>query len=373
MKRFILALLVFSGLAVTANAAPCTPVFNYFTGKMECGGGNSSGGGDASTNTSTSVDGEAVLFSGTGGKTLKRSTLTGVIKQTSGVPAAAVACTDYSAPGCTETVSGNKTYTGAIDSSGATSTAPFKSGTVLPATCAPPQLFFETDAGGGLNIWTCASTNVWTQVRVNIQKDGVDQAGQRTLNFIGAGAQIANNGASSRLDITINGVYRFLEIPAAVCQGTTAMSALTWATATAPTATCAGSNTTLGYLSFSASSTQTIQGQFWLPASATTVNLSKLVWNTPSTSGNVVWRVRTQVVGLGGTVDPSWSGITAQDIVSAAQSTTNLAQVASLTGVTVPAGAAGKLVVWQVERVPGDASDTVAGAANLYHIQFEVQ
>lgn len=56
------------------------------------------GGGDTSTNTSTSVDGESVLFSGTGGKTLKRSTLTGIIKQTSGVSAAAVAGTDYAAP-----------------------------------------------------------------------------------------------------------------------------------------------------------------------------------------------------------------------------------------------------------------------------------
>lgn len=42
-------------------------------------------GGDASTNTSSSVDGEVVLFSGTGGKTLKRATGTGLAKLTSGV------------------------------------------------------------------------------------------------------------------------------------------------------------------------------------------------------------------------------------------------------------------------------------------------
>lgn len=45
----------------------------------------SGGGGDASTNTSSSVDSEAVLFSGTGGKTLKRATGTGLVKRTSGV------------------------------------------------------------------------------------------------------------------------------------------------------------------------------------------------------------------------------------------------------------------------------------------------
>lgn len=56
------------------------------------------GGGDASTNTAVSVDGEHVLFSGTGGKTLKRDTLTApVVKSTAGVFSAAVAGTDYAA------------------------------------------------------------------------------------------------------------------------------------------------------------------------------------------------------------------------------------------------------------------------------------
>lgn len=55
-------------------------------------------GGDASTNTSTSVDGEAALFSGTGGKTLKRATGSGVAKLTSGVLGTATAGTDYAAP-----------------------------------------------------------------------------------------------------------------------------------------------------------------------------------------------------------------------------------------------------------------------------------
>jgi hypothetical protein len=60
------------------------------------------GSGDASTNTATSVDGEAVVFSGTGGKTLKRFAATGLVKATSGVIAAATAGTDYYAPGSTD-------------------------------------------------------------------------------------------------------------------------------------------------------------------------------------------------------------------------------------------------------------------------------
>jgi len=57
------------------------------------------GGGDASTNTATAVDGESALFSGTSGKILKRDTLTAtVVKSTAGIRSAAVAGTDYVSP-----------------------------------------------------------------------------------------------------------------------------------------------------------------------------------------------------------------------------------------------------------------------------------
>ena len=47
---------------------------------------------------SASVDSEIALFSGTGGKTIKRATTTGVLKASSGVIDAATAGTDYLAP-----------------------------------------------------------------------------------------------------------------------------------------------------------------------------------------------------------------------------------------------------------------------------------
>jgi hypothetical protein len=47
---------------------------------------------------SSSVDSEIALFSGTGGKTIKRATTTGVLKASSGVIAAATAGTDYLEP-----------------------------------------------------------------------------------------------------------------------------------------------------------------------------------------------------------------------------------------------------------------------------------
>lgn len=54
----------------------------------------STGTGDV-TGQSSSVDNEIALFSGTGGKTIKRATTTGILKATSGVISAATAGTDY--------------------------------------------------------------------------------------------------------------------------------------------------------------------------------------------------------------------------------------------------------------------------------------
>jgi len=56
-----------------------------------------SGTGDV-TGQASSVDNEIALFSGTGGKTIKRAATTGVLKAANGVIAAAVAGTDYVAP-----------------------------------------------------------------------------------------------------------------------------------------------------------------------------------------------------------------------------------------------------------------------------------
>lgn len=60
------------------------------------------GSGDVSSNTATSVDGELVLFNLTSGKSIKRAALTGLIKATAGVAAAATQGSDYYAPGGTD-------------------------------------------------------------------------------------------------------------------------------------------------------------------------------------------------------------------------------------------------------------------------------
>lgn len=69
----------------------------------QTGGMGGGGTGDVSTLTSSSVDDEIALFSGTGGKILKRATTTGLLKAAAGVIAAATAGTDYIAPTALDT------------------------------------------------------------------------------------------------------------------------------------------------------------------------------------------------------------------------------------------------------------------------------
>jgi hypothetical protein len=61
------------------------------------------------------------------------------------------------------TINGGRTVTGPVDNSGATRTAPMKTGTSIPGTCTVGDVFFKTDATAGQNIYECQSTNVFTQ------------------------------------------------------------------------------------------------------------------------------------------------------------------------------------------------------------------
>lgn len=48
-----------------------------------------------------------------------------------------------------------------IDFSGANFTKPFKSGTVLPASCTVGETYFKTNATAGQNLYGCVATNTW--------------------------------------------------------------------------------------------------------------------------------------------------------------------------------------------------------------------
>lgn len=81
------------------------------------------GGGDASTNTASSVVSEVALFADTSGKLLKRATGSGIAKLTSGVLGTGTAGTDFYAPGSTDVAvadggTGASTLTGVLKGNG---------------------------------------------------------------------------------------------------------------------------------------------------------------------------------------------------------------------------------------------------------------
>lgn len=96
-------------------------------GDAAVGGSGGGGTGDV-VGPSSSVAGEIALYDGTTGKLLTRATVTGLLKATAGVVAAAVAGTDYYAPGSTDVAiadggTGASTAAGGFDALAPTTTA----------------------------------------------------------------------------------------------------------------------------------------------------------------------------------------------------------------------------------------------------------
>lgn len=164
--------------------------------------------GDASTNTATSVDSEVALFSGTGGKTLKRATGTGLATVTSGVlgtvtaPAGAVVGTTDSQTLTNKSISGSQ-----ITSAVATATALAANGT----NCSAGNYPLGVDASGNAESCTAAGGSLGnsntmgdgTTVAVIIgtigasSNGGVRLKGGSQSSGVGAVAQLVGGDATS--------------------------------------------------------------------------------------------------------------------------------------------------------------------------------
>src|SRR3954452_345908 len=70
-----------------------------------------------------------------------------------------------------------KTQSKSVDFSSASSTKPFETGAVLPATCTVGQMYFLTTAPNGLNTYSCSGTNTWTQQVTGIQSTTIKSSG----------------------------------------------------------------------------------------------------------------------------------------------------------------------------------------------------
>ena len=85
-----------------------------------------------------------------------------------------------------------RTQARTVDFGAATSTKPVKTGTALPATCSPGEMFFKTDAPAGSNLYGCSAANTWSvQGGVFSQDCGYDTADQTLKCRDGGGAVYA--------------------------------------------------------------------------------------------------------------------------------------------------------------------------------------
>lgn len=117
----------------------------------------------------------------------------------------------------------NAALPNAFDVSGKTSTKSVKSGTVTPGTCTVGELFYDTDATPGQNLYGCTSANVWTLLgdgvggagTLTVQNNGTAVASRPVINFIpgtgiGSPMVISDNAGQNRVDITINADSAYL-------------------------------------------------------------------------------------------------------------------------------------------------------------------
>lgn len=131
-------------VGVTAPLDTQTLVFNQAINRYEPAN-QATGTGNVISNEVSSVDSEIALFSGTGGKTIKRGAFSGILKALSGVVSAAVAAVDYVAPGL-------------ITASGLTQTT----GKLLGRSTASTGAVEEISVGTGLSLSAGVLSNTVT-------------------------------------------------------------------------------------------------------------------------------------------------------------------------------------------------------------------
>ena len=85
-----------------------------------------------------------------------------------------------------------------IDFTTASYTRPIKTGPALPATCSVGDLFFDTSAGAGVNVFGCVGVNTWAlqsggggQGTVTVSTEGTPIGTRGVVNFI-AGTGVLN-------------------------------------------------------------------------------------------------------------------------------------------------------------------------------------
>lgn len=198
---------------------------------------------------------------------------------------------------------------------------------------------FKDSSGTSKGTFT-ESTGVWTNFSINSEGSG---------NSITTVAYLTWEGAS--------------------CENTTATPNMDGPTSGASTATCFGTTTTFGTLSFADGSTQRRTRHFKLHPNWTgTVDID-LVWFANAASSNAVrWSVALGCVADSEVINSGPSYNTASASNTAYTGTANQRKTTSFTNVATTNCAAAESLWLSVERIGGDAGDTLAATAELVEV-----
>jgi len=92
-----------------------------------------------------------------------------------------------------------------IDFSGASTTRPFKTGTVLPATCSVGESFFKSNAIAGQNLYGCTATNTWSQMSSGLNNTGVTAGTYGSATLVPVLTVDAQGRVTSASQVTVQG------------------------------------------------------------------------------------------------------------------------------------------------------------------------
>jgi hypothetical protein len=171
------------GLLYFDSDAPSGAKLHYCNGSTYEQAGS---GGDFSSNTSTSVDGEVMVFSGTGGKTGRRATGTGMAKLTSGVLSMASAGTDYYAPGTI------------IVSSDLPNPGPSAGGKVQSKTCNAGEFVNSIGTNSVVGCGAPSGGGGASAIHLLGNGNGVGVAPNSVTQYFGPGTQAPNSAITQR-------------------------------------------------------------------------------------------------------------------------------------------------------------------------------
>ena len=139
-----------------------------------------------------------------------------------------------------------------IDFTKAAFTRPVKTGTVLPSTCSVGDLFFQTSATAGQNLYGCASANTWTVQSggggggsLAIDNNGTLVGSRAVMNLIG-GVGVVNTISDTGAQINVQQSVDTSVIPSKATAQSGAMS-LCSSAGTSTAYTCGLSPTLQGY------------------------------------------------------------------------------------------------------------------------------